>query len=51
VERDFKPKYFIWMNAFNCYNMVRLFVEALLLNCLEEHWKMDVTLLVIAVFV
>jgi hypothetical protein len=47
AECNFKMENFVRMNAFHCYNTVRLFMEALFLNCLVEHCKMDVTLLVI----
>jgi hypothetical protein len=43
----FELENFLWINALNCYNAVGLFMEALRLDCLVEHFKMDVTLLVI----
>jgi hypothetical protein len=47
AKRNVKLENFRWMNAFN---MVGLFMEALLLDCLVEHIKMDLTLRVTTKF-
>jgi hypothetical protein len=41
AECFFKLENVVGMYAYNCYDMVRLFVEALLLDSLEEHWNYD----------